>query len=994
MSIVEDVKDKLDIVDVIGARVPLKKEGRNFKGLCPFHQEKTASFIVFPETQTWHCFGSCNAGGDVIDFVMRSNGMDFRAALVELARQAGVTLTGFGDKERQALELKRGREAVFTAAARYFVGLMGKGGQEYARRRGWTDETIKTEGLGYYDGNAGALRKALEEAGCDVNAPAAQAVLKMPPGVLVYPHKVMGKVGYLSVRGIGEDKKHWNLPGDLAGERQVYFNGIYRRDARQVIIVEGQANAVTLAQWGFAAVALAGCSADDGLVEALKKRHAVLFLGYDADEPGQKALNENALRWGPLARVLAWPVKPPRKDCNDWLQTGGTGEECRALLKGAPTWLDVLVERAGGCDDGDELEHDEAVRAMFEAAAYLSQFELSKKRKGLADRLGIDLQAFDAMLKVVRRELGQDENGRKLYEVVGNQTYYKVYDTLGNDKTVLLAHFCARIVSDVVEDDGEEQIRRFEIEGKYPGGTLARIEVEAGEFAQMAWPLPRWGTRAAVAAGSATKDHLRAAILALSRDVDTRYDYSHMGWRSINGKMVYLSSNGAIGMDNVHVKAAHDLGAYKLPGAPVNVREAMEASLRFLQVGNYTATVPLWACVFLAPLASIIPPTFTVWIHGTTGSLKSTACALAMCHYGKFAYNTPPASWTGTENALEKLAFLLKDMPLWIDDYTVQATMGGNNEMRRKTDRLLRDWGNRAGRSRMRSDLTMRQVFVPRGLIISTAEILPPGQSILSRLFAVEFNPEMVTRGNGSPLSLAQEADAPLYPHAMAGYVLWLAERYKQLQEELPGRLRAYTEDARAKGTHLRMPGNIAEMFIGFEMGMEYAVHVGATTAEAADEMLTTAWETLLAIGAKQHEAVIEENPVDMYVGAIQQMLATGACYLRSRTMPDSQALVLPASAGAGPLQADKMIGWYDDKFYYLLPKAAYNAVFGFYRDGGIVFPDTERGVRAKLKERGLSITSQGRLAYQVSIGGALMNVLCIGRADGMDLVQESIVLS
>jgi hypothetical protein len=339
------------------------------------------------------------------------------------------------------------------------------------------------------------------------------------------------------------------------------------------------------------------------------------------------------------------------------------------------------------------------------------------------------------------------------------------------------------------------------------------------------------------------------------------------------------------------------------------------------------------------------------------------------------------------------MSFLLKDAPLWIDDYTAQATIGGNNELRRKTDRLLRDWGNRAGRSRMRSDLTMRQAFAPRGLVISTAEILPPGQSILSRLFTVEFTPTMVTRGEGSRLTLAQENDAPLYRHAMAGYVQWLAGQYKALEEELPGKLRSYTEDARAKGTHLRMPGNIAEMFIGFEMGMRYALTVGAIGEAEADGLLSRAWVTLIEIGGAQHQAVIEENPVDMFLEALEQMMAQGAVYLRCKDKPEYDDLVWPASlrprdpTRPANLPSEGMLGWYDDKYWYLMPKATYNTVYHFYRNGGIVFPDTERGIRAKLREQKLSVSNDGRLLYQVDIDGERVRVLCIGKPQKQSLI-------
>ena len=109
MGAVEEVKNRTDIVELISGYVSLKKAGRNYKGICPFHAEKTPSFVVFPDTQTWHCFGACGTGGDVFSFFMQREGLDFSEALRELARRAGVLLSPptpqseAADKQREKL---------------------------------------------------------------------------------------------------------------------------------------------------------------------------------------------------------------------------------------------------------------------------------------------------------------------------------------------------------------------------------------------------------------------------------------------------------------------------------------------------------------------------------------------------------------------------------------------------------------------------------------------------------------------------------------------------------------------------------------------------------------------------------------------------------------------------------------------------------------------------------------------------------------------------
>ena len=241
----------------------------------------------------------------------------------------------------------------------------------------------------------------------------------------------------------------------------------------------------------------------------------------------------------------------------------------------------------------------------------------------------------------------------------------------------------------------------------------------------MTWVADQWGFGAIVNAGLSTRDQLREAIQRLSPNPRRRHVFTHTGWRKINGAWIFLTASGAVGRDGYEVDLGTELSKYSLPRTPQNPREAMRASLRLLDIAPLTVTVPLWAAMFRAPLASACQVDSSLWTEGPTGSLKSTLAALFLSHFGSFSETSLSGSWSSTANQLEHRAFVLKDVPFVIDDYAPSGL--DSRELEAKATRLLRSQGNLSARNRLRADLTERPGFPPRGIIIGTGEQHPPG---------------------------------------------------------------------------------------------------------------------------------------------------------------------------------------------------------------------------------------------------------------------------
>lgn len=507
----------------------------------------------------------------------------------------------------------------------------------------------------------------------------------------------------------------------------------------------------------------------------------------------------------------------------------------------------------------------------------------------------------------------------------------------GSPKLQRLANWHARVTHEVAHDDGLVVVRKLVITGELENGArLAACEVDAAFFSSMNWVLQHWGTRAIMTAGQSTKDKLREAIQWDSQEAEISTVYTHTGWRTIDGQRVYLSSSGALGVDGILVDLDGNLKRYALPTSldGVNLKEAMQASLRFLEVAPLSITFPLWGAMYLAPLAEISPFDFMLWVFGETGSMKSTLCALALCHYGDFDHKHLPDGWASTDNILEKQMFIVKDMPLVIDDFAPQASGMDAQNLDNKAARLIRAVGNCSPRNRMNPNTTTRSGFMARGLVISTGEQLPAGQSIIARILPIEILPKMI---DIEKLTQAQKADAALYPYALVGYLCWLAKNWDEIKSEYAQNHREMRDSLR--GTfHLRTPEMFAHVLMGIRLALTYAVTENALSETQAEALLENAKSEMMTLAQAQGEHVRDELPVIKFLNAIKALVAKGEYYIET--------------PGKTHDENSKWLGWADEDFYYLQSEITYNAVCDFMRKEGSILGLRKKALNAQLVDK------------------------------------------
>lgn len=352
-ELVEEVRSRSDIVDVIGSYVKLQKKGSTYFGLCPFHNEKTPSFSVTPAKQMYYCFG-CGAGGNVITFLMEYENYTFREALETLAERAGVELPkGEENAEaRRQADLRARILEVNREAGRYFYyQLKGPGGKrafEYLAGRGLSEETIKRFGLGYSNMYSDDLYRYLKKKGYPDELLKESGLVKIEErgahdrfwNRVMFPiMDVNGKIIGFGGRVMGEgEPKYLNSPETRVFDKSRNLYGLnYARTARKpyLLLCEGYMDVISMHQAGFTnAVASLGTAFTPGHGNLLHRYTEQVVLTYDSDNAGVKA----ALRAIPILKEAGISAKvlslKPYKDPDEFIKALGA-EAFEERIRGA-----------------------------------------------------------------------------------------------------------------------------------------------------------------------------------------------------------------------------------------------------------------------------------------------------------------------------------------------------------------------------------------------------------------------------------------------------------------------------------------------------------------------------------------------------------------------------------------------------------------------------------------------------------------------------------
>ncbi len=479
LSPLEEIKNKLDIVEVIGHYIKLQKSGANYKALCPFHKEKTPSFYVSPSKQIWHCFG-CQSGGDVVGFVMKIENLEFKDALKLLAEKAGVKLT-FENPE--IVSKKQRLKEIYEKATDYLHNNLLKNQRvlDYLFERGLSLETIKEFKLGFAFDEWRNLTNFLIKSGFksyeilqsglaiskkeikDISETTNKEVLKIQAediydrfrsriifpiedlsgNVIAYTARIFDKGGPLkTIRNVEEVGKYINSPQTLIYDKSRTLFGLARSKKYlslegKTVLVEGAMDFLAGWQKGIKnIVATCGTSLTPFHLDILKKYNKNLILSFDMDEAGRKA-SERAID---LSLEREFEVKilklPQGKDLAEYLKDIKDSKEAEKLIQESQPIMEFYFERALSLGNKNDLEGKKLIVSYF-----LPQLNKIKNALDRAYWLEKTAEVLNLSSQILEDELNKiSSNKFKRQPVDENETIISPLSSVGTvDRKTIIA---------------------------------------------------------------------------------------------------------------------------------------------------------------------------------------------------------------------------------------------------------------------------------------------------------------------------------------------------------------------------------------------------------------------------------------------------------------------------------------------------------------------------------------------------------------------------
>ncbi|MGN0998201.1 MAG: hypothetical protein ACI4PO_01455 [Faecousia sp.] len=555
------------------------------------------------------------------------------------------------------------------------------------------------------------------------------------------------------------------------------------------------------------------------------------------------------------------------------------------------------------------------------------------------------------------------------FKVKDNSLYYCAKTKNGYSEQ-LLCNFLLQVVREIIYDDGAESSSRVTIAGiHHTGRPLQTVEMPSGDALKLEWVQDKWGMDCIIENPSRVKKALQTTADSSNRE----YVYGITGWRNIGDQLEFLMP----GDEKITVRLEDKLRRYGMERS--FTQQDLEETVQLLRKPPASEEVfwPLLAFVFLSPLNHFLEmaghvPNFVMLLQGRTGTRKSTLAALVLSFFGKFTATSLPMSFRDTANYTLSNAFALKDVLTCIDDFHPTGKQE-EGKLTNIAQTIMRAYGDRTGRGRLRQDCSTMASRPPQGNAIITAEMAPNiGESATARYFSLELREKDVDLDRLTEYQTA--AENGVLQRCMYAYICWLKDGFLFAPEQEAAfvqTLKQLFQEYRSAFQKSAIPchGRVAEIFSWLQIGMDmlllFLKDTGCLSENEVQELKDRYDKILLSLASRQADNIIQDKPAHKFIQKLYALLESGQVIL----LPKNSSVDLP------PFHC---IGYKDDTFLYLFADLAHKTVRKFCEEQGESFCLSCKALLKALAEEGLLEPSAGQNTKAVRVGGTTKRLLCL----------------
>jgi|GEM_PF-3074977 len=500
---------------------------------------------------------------------------------------------------------------------------------------------------------------------------------------------------------------------------------------------------------------------------------------------------------------------------------------------------------------------------------------------------------------------------------------------------------------------------------------------------------PTWA-RVTLEPGLAVRDQVRACIQHYSQRIGTQaiQSYSETGWCHVEGEHVFRTHLAAIGKDgirqDVQVQLGADFSRYTMAVIPSRDQATSigRKYLRLLDLGPAEILAPLLLTPARAVLGEFMRVDSLVYLYGLTGVFKTELSVLMMSHFGpSFTSRSIPLNFEGTSNSTQAATWRLKDVVTAVDDMAPDGSRNQVDTTFAKLGGLARTTGNGSGRTRSNADMTAKQTFFPRGVVIASGEDMPRGHSATARMQVIE-----VTAGaiDATVLSDCQEmASTGVFAQLTAAFIQYVAGNWEEVAKGVDALYKRAIEEARSyKFKHRRTADAIAPQIVAAQVWFEYLRTIGSVTKPERDALIEWIRGGLFETGAAQDAVQAEANPAEIFVSNIRSVVVRGDAHLADRASNEcplyaarfgwkTETRVVRDHLEQVSTPKGSLIGWVDiDANAVLLdPDSAYAVAQDLGNRTGRTIPTTVNTLGKRLLDSKLIVSTEaGRVKQRIYV--------------------------